>query len=527
MAQDILIQAEDMGLSGDYTADFSKGYITLPGTTDDSSTGTAAAKFNGPDGTYDIIVSYFDEGDGKAQYQVDLNNSRIDAWTADLPGGASLPKPSNLTTRTISGISLKAGDTFSITGIENAGELGRVDAIQFVEAQSGGNQGGGLAGSNGVLEIMPLGDSITRGAEFKNGKISDRSKQNGYRDHLSALLKSDNIAFDFVGSQTNGEGSFDKNHEGHGGWTIGQLIDNIGNWLTTYQPEVILLNIGTNDLRSTSISVQGAIDKLGDLIDIITNRRPNAQLVVSTIGPTDPDDFGTRTEPIFEDRVNSYNSKIPGLVSNKAKEGRNVSFVNTAQALNPKTHIESDGYHPNDAGNRIIADVFYGAIVDSVNSRSSQNNISQNLSASNPITGTNQGETIDGTSEDESIFGKEGSDTLTGGGGADTFRYASSQDGLDYITDFGNDDRLLISAGGFQGGLEAGVQLATTTSASGTFVSGDTPISLGSSANFLFNTSTGLLQFDQDGANSTYGTVDIVQLAGVSSLSASQLEIIA
>ncbi|MEL6468417.1 MAG: hypothetical protein AAFQ74_01700, partial [Cyanobacteria bacterium J06623_4] len=143
MAQDILIQAEDMGLSGDYTADFSKGYITLPGTTDDSSTGTAAAKFNGPDGTYDIIVSYFDEGDGKAQYQVDLNNSRIDAWTADLPGGASLPKPSNLTTRTISGISLKAGDTFSITGIENAGELGRVDAIQFVEAQSGGNQGGG------------------------------------------------------------------------------------------------------------------------------------------------------------------------------------------------------------------------------------------------------------------------------------------------------------------------------------------------------------------------------------------------
>jgi len=78
------------------------------------------------------------------------------------------------------------------------------------------------------------------------------------------------------------------------------------------------------------------------------------------------------------------------------------------------------------------------------------------------------------------------------GVGSDTFVYNS---GGDTITDFGGNDIFQISASGFGGGLEEGIALSMSASTTGVFVS-DANNPTGTSANFLYNTGTGVLGFD-------------------------------
>ena len=52
-----------------------------------------------------------------------------------------------------------------------------------------------------------------------------------------------------MGTLQNGPAALaDRNHEGHSGWRIDEIHASIDGWLTTYQPEVVLLLIGTNDV---------------------------------------------------------------------------------------------------------------------------------------------------------------------------------------------------------------------------------------------------------------------------------------
>ena len=90
-----------------------------------------------------------------------------------------------------------------------------------------------------AIKIMPLGDSITYGWGSASG--------GGYRLPLWNELRVHGAAIDFVGSQQNGPASFDRDHEGHPGWTINQIAEKVVNWLLTYQPQIVLLHIGTND----------------------------------------------------------------------------------------------------------------------------------------------------------------------------------------------------------------------------------------------------------------------------------------
>jgi len=91
------------------------------------------------------------------------------------------------------------------------------------------------------VKIMPIGDSITSGEGIPS--------YGGYRNFLGALLEDDGVSFDFVGSQKSGEGLADPDNEGHPGWRISNLREAIASdgWLETYQPDVILLHIGSNE----------------------------------------------------------------------------------------------------------------------------------------------------------------------------------------------------------------------------------------------------------------------------------------
>ncbi|MEL6939572.1 MAG: Calx-beta domain-containing protein, partial [Cyanobacteria bacterium J06598_1] len=98
-----------------------------------NETGSATFNFEGASGAYDIIVGYFDEEDGFAQLEVAQGNTIIDSWVLDQSLGGNGAKAQTFTTRTVAeGYIVSAGDSFTITGVENSGEPVRVDYIEFV-----------------------------------------------------------------------------------------------------------------------------------------------------------------------------------------------------------------------------------------------------------------------------------------------------------------------------------------------------------------------------------------------------------
>ncbi len=106
-------------------------------------------------------------------------------------------------------------------------------------------------------------------------------------------------------------------------------------------------------------------------------------------------------------------------------------------------------------------------------------------------------DTIAGGAGVDYLEGGDGLDRLAGGLGNDTFRFSGANLGLDTITDYGavsgNDDRFLLSASGFGGGLSTG------TLAASRFRVNTTGSAQDSDDRFIFNSSNKGVYFDVDG----------------------------
>ncbi|MEV4136514.1 GDSL-type esterase/lipase family protein [Dactylosporangium sp. NPDC049742] len=189
------------------------------------------------------------------------------------------------------------------------------------------------------VKVMPLGDSITWG----EGSPTTSS----YRAPLySRLVANAGYNIDFVGSQRSGSLP-DTDNEGHSGWRIDQIAASANGWLATYQPDVILLHIGTNDMNQ-NYQVATAPQRLGSLIDQILAARPTATVLVAKIVPA--------LDATIQARINTFNAAVPGIVSARGARARLVDLSTLAASdLN-------DTLHPNDSGYAKMAARWYTAL---------------------------------------------------------------------------------------------------------------------------------------------------------------------
>ena len=225
------------------------------------------------------------------------------------------------------------------------------------------------------VRIMPIGDSITDGYW----------EQGGYRKYMSYALSKKGFDFiDIVGSkgadsetfEYNGEQvTYDGNHTGYSGYAI-QYMDTTetrqgiletlqdGNYIKSCNPDIVLLQIGTNDVLSAYND--GITDRLENLVTYILSETPNPESVVyvSTIPDIDVkevenwfwaygevkwnnslDDF----TQIVQGYIDSYNASIPLLVEKMQSEGKNVEFADIHSVVDMGTDLY-DGVHPNESG---------------------------------------------------------------------------------------------------------------------------------------------------------------------------------
>ncbi|MBD0734900.1 SGNH/GDSL hydrolase family protein [Streptomyces sp. CBMA29] len=224
--------------------------------------------------------------------------------------------------------------------------------------------------STAPVRLMPLGDSITWGYGSSTG--------NGYRAALYDGLAADGHPLDFVGSLRGGTMS-DPDNEGHSGYRIDQVAALTDAVLAQYQPNVVTLEIGTNDLNG-NYQVATATARLKAMVDQITRDVPSATVLVASLVVS--------TSSTEEQYRGAYNAAIPGIVQSEQAAGRHVGYVDMSAVT---TADLSDYLHPNDRGYQKMADAFR----QGVRAADSAGWLGGSVSASGPVRSGIAGKCLD------------------------------------------------------------------------------------------------------------------------------------
>lgn len=259
--------------------------------------------------------------------------------------------------------------------------LGATSVLQAVQIEP-------VSAASDPVKIIAMGDSITHG--YING-------DNGYRKYFCYGLQQNGITnFDMVGPNNNWSDSatydwngttitYDPAHAGYSGYAIQKIGsrqglqetifdttytdgDVSGNMMEVYQPDVIMLQIGTNDVLDAQLT--GIGDRLEELVDkLIPYVSGDGQVLYLASIPnidaakkydwlgayqwtygvsyeSDPEKFVATVQAAVDD----YNTIVKNLVAKKQAEGAHIEFSDINSTIDISAGDLEDGVHPNEQG---------------------------------------------------------------------------------------------------------------------------------------------------------------------------------
>ena len=159
----------------------------------------------------------------------------------------------------------------------------------------------------------------------------------------------------------------DPHHEGHDGWTIDEMRDQLPVWMAAHKPDIVVLLAGANDIGDGD-APPNMVQEVGQAINRMRAANPNVRVVVPQLPPHH--DHVGRTTTIIE-----YNALLPAFVAQKSTAASKVItadlFSGYCAAGHPGTsspwdthnpagecsgvHFNNDGSHPNQMGGQLIA----------------------------------------------------------------------------------------------------------------------------------------------------------------------------
>jgi len=209
-----------------------------------------------------------------------------------------------------------------------------------------------------ATSLVSVGDSITQ----------SNNTQYSWRYALWTHFINDGRQIDFVGSLNDnhngnpswpaiGSETFDRDHEGHWGWRIDNILNGYGasttlsDWLAGYTADIALIHLGTNDMLQNQ-SLSSTKNELGQVIDTLRSDNPNTLFFVAQLIPT------TRPE---NPNITAFNSEIATLVTEKTTAQSPIILVDQNTGFDPVADT-FDGLHPDSSGEQKMADNWYAAM---------------------------------------------------------------------------------------------------------------------------------------------------------------------
>lgn len=195
------------------------------------------------------------------------------------------------------------------------------------------------------LRIMPLGASITHGVASSDG--------NGYRKYLRDQIESGGNKVNMVGSNPNGTMADNDNS----GWP-GLIIDEVHTKSNTdtpqYKPNLVLINLGTND-AIRDIDIPNAGTRMNSLLSDLFAQSPQATVVLSGLI--------RNADQATQNRAVQINAQYQSLASSLQAGGKPILYAEMQGGNGPSlSDLAPDGIHPVDAGYQKMAAIWLTAI---------------------------------------------------------------------------------------------------------------------------------------------------------------------
>ncbi|GJL64881.1 MAG: hypothetical protein NPIRA04_35350 [Nitrospirales bacterium] len=220
--------------------------------------------------------------------------------------------------------------------------------------------------------IMLLGDSLTKGC-CQVPPACDI----GYRHTLYHKLKQADYLVNFVGSLTHPQDDcalpdilfdFDREHEGYYDKTADWIRDRVEGFLQTNPAQIVLLHIGTNDLRSGQDPSE-IVTEVSQILDEIDQYSRDVTVVLARIINKVP------TSSLY----NHYNALLAAMAQTRLAEGDKLIVVDMENGTGINYHLDDDGgdfvdaFHLSKTGYAKMADAWYDHLGKLLDSQSLQN----------------------------------------------------------------------------------------------------------------------------------------------------------
>lgn len=212
----------------------------------------------------------------------------------------------------------------------------------------------------GATTIMPLGASRVEG---------NRPEYESFRYPLWVLLVESGREVNFVGTRydeaaypdVNNVG-FDRDHQGTGGWTSGQIRDALPGWLEEVgAPDIVILSApGGNDALE-GLPFDDAIANVNAIIDQIQEANPEVTILIEKIAPTHSDMLDDDSN--LSDFLSRMQAAVPTIASDQTSASSQVLAVDVATDFT-NAYLVEDQVHYNEAGASFVADTHYAVLED-------------------------------------------------------------------------------------------------------------------------------------------------------------------
>lgn len=211
------------------------------------------------------------------------------------------------------------------------------------------------------VRIVCIGDSITQGRKGGGANVPTLS----YRYPLWKKLVDLDAKVDFVGSLAGGfEGdpewpdykgkSFDREHEGHWGWTSRAVREKLPEWIKGYTPDVALILLGANDANpKLNMTVDDTAKEIEQILGILRSKNPKVTVLLG--GPFMEWKPFPDMRSRFETLAKSTSTAASPVVAVDLSKG----WVSKPDA--PGTHTV-DWVHPNADGDARLAGLWLEAL---------------------------------------------------------------------------------------------------------------------------------------------------------------------
>lgn len=229
-----------------------------------------------------------------------------------------------------------------------------------------------------TLKILPLGNSLTKGVYCNNGTITNcinipDSEMAGYRYPLYLALHSAGYEFEYVGNELAGWLLFPNSdlarHAGYPGIRTDEiykkLTANNGYLLSSTAPDIVLLEIGTNDIMAgySAANYATQLNNILNEIDEYENSTGKPVLVLlSKI-------IKFKQGALYGGNVATYNTSLVNVYNQRVNNGDKICLLDVGSTLinlqEPAGDMK-DELHPNQGGYDKMAALWFQAI-NSVN----------------------------------------------------------------------------------------------------------------------------------------------------------------